>query len=210
MHEVTLPKLSNTMEMGQIAGWRIREGDPVAKGEVIAEIETDKAMVEMESPEEGVLLKIVHGEGAEVEVGTVIAYIGTAGEVPPTEEKAPTAGKAPVPAAAPQAAKPEAPGKWSTRHVIQHLADSDLVWGYRIRMVLAHDRPRLAGYDQDLWAERLRYERVAAGQALNDFSVLRESNLRLLARVPAGDLERVAVHAERAPLADELEVIREA
>ncbi len=134
MHEVTLPKLSNTMEMGQIAGWRIREGDPVAKGEVIAEIETDKAMVEMESPEEGVLLKIVHGEGAEVEVGTVIAYIGTAGEVPPTEEKAPAAGKAPAAAAAsaaptattPQAAKPTAevsPGRVSISPAARKLAE---------------------------------------------------------------------------------------
>ncbi len=65
-----------------------------------------------------------------------------------------------------QVTQPEAPGKWSIRDVLQHLADSDLVWGYRLRMVLAHDRPRLTGYDQDMWAERLRYDEADADQAL--------------------------------------------
>ena len=51
--------------------------------------------------------------------------------------------------------KPEAPGKWSIGEVVQHLADSELVGGFRLRMVMAHDRPTLTGYDQDLWASRL-------------------------------------------------------
>ena len=96
-----------------------------------------------------------------------------------------------------QLTQPEAVGKWSVRHVLQHLADSELVWGYRLRMMLAHDRPQLTGYDQDLWAERLRYDDVDAQQALQDFSVLRASNLRLLAGASREDLKRVAVHAER-------------
>src|SRR5438034_820199 len=45
--------------------------------------------------------------------------------------------------------KREAPGKWSINQVLQHLADSDLVWGWRLRMVLSHDRPAITGYDQD-------------------------------------------------------------
>src|SRR3712207_445700 len=44
-----------------------------------------------------------------------------------------------------QLSRPEAEGKWSTRQVLQHLADSELVWGYRLRMVLAHDRPQITG-----------------------------------------------------------------
>ncbi len=94
-------------------------------------------------------------------------------------------------------AQPEASGKWSIRHVVRHLADSELVWGYRVRMVLAQDRPTLTGYDQDQWAERLRYEEGPVEMALEEFDVLRRSNLRLIAGASPGDLERVGVHAER-------------
>ncbi len=91
----------------------------------------------------------------------------------------------------------EAPGKWSVRHVVQHLADSELVGGYRFRMILAHERPHLTGYDQDAWAERLGYDQADPEQALDDFAVLRGANLRLFARCSPADLKRVSVHEER-------------
>jgi uncharacterized damage-inducible protein DinB len=91
----------------------------------------------------------------------------------------------------------EAPNKWSIRHVVRHLADGDLVWGYRLRLVLAQDRPTLTGYDQDMWADRLGYAHADAGQAIDDFSVLRRSNLRLIEASSAADLERVGLHSER-------------
>jgi uncharacterized damage-inducible protein DinB len=94
-------------------------------------------------------------------------------------------------------ARPEAPGKWSVAQVVQHLADSDLVWGWRLRMVLAHDRPQITGYDQDLWATRLRYDLAKLDEALDQFRVLRAANLRLLARATPEDLRRVGVHSER-------------
>src|SRR6266508_6116099 len=96
-----------------------------------------------------------------------------------------------------QLSKPEAPGKWSMRQVVRHLADSDLVWGYRLRMVLAHDRPAITGYDQDLWADRLGYAGADVAQALEEFAILRRGNLALLDAATTADLERVGVHSER-------------
>lgn len=96
-----------------------------------------------------------------------------------------------------QITTPESPGKWSIRHVLQHLADSELVWGWRLRLVLAQDRPPLSGYDQDLWADRLGYSAVEPEDAVQDFTVLRNANLRLLGRMKPGDLDRVGVHVER-------------
>jgi hypothetical protein len=98
---------------------------------------------------------------------------------------------------APVLAKSEAPGKWSIRDVIQHLADSELVGGFRLRMVLAHDRPKLTGYDQDLWADRLQYGAVEVHDALDQFSVLRRTNVRIWGRLTPADLLRVGIHGER-------------
>ncbi len=92
---------------------------------------------------------------------------------------------------------PERPGKWSVRQVVQHLADSDLVAAFRFRMILAHDAPELPGYDQDLWVQRLPNRDSDLGSLLQDFSVLRELNLRLLRRATPADLQRVMRHAER-------------
>lgn len=91
----------------------------------------------------------------------------------------------------------EGPGKWSANEVLQHLADSEIVFGWRIRLVLAQDRPSISGYDQDRWAARLRYAEGDPHEAIEGFSVLRRSNLRLLERATEADLQRVGVHTER-------------
>ena len=96
-----------------------------------------------------------------------------------------------------QLAKAEAPGKWSVKQVVRHLADAEIVWGWRLRLVLAHDRPPLTGYDQDLWAERLDYGGADVKESLAEFGVLRKGNLRLVKRASAADLARVGVHSER-------------
>jgi hypothetical protein len=92
---------------------------------------------------------------------------------------------------------PEADGKWSIRMVVQHLADSELVWGWRLRLIFAQDRPPITGYDQDAWAGRLGYNEAVIAHALEDFEHLRGSNLRLIGRMPEGDRSRVGVHSER-------------
>ncbi|MGQ0641744.1 MAG: DinB family protein [Gemmatimonadaceae bacterium] len=96
-----------------------------------------------------------------------------------------------------QLGTPEAPGLWSVRDVIQHLADSELVGAFRIRMVLAHDRPILVGYDQERWAQRLHYDKTHVQEALTDFERLRLSNLCLLDETSAAERERVGLHSER-------------
>jgi hypothetical protein len=94
-------------------------------------------------------------------------------------------------------ATPEAAGKWSIGEVVQHLADSELVGGFRLRMIVAHDRPPLVGYDQDLWASRLRYRDVDVRDAFEQFAALRRANVRIWEHLSLTDLARVGVHAER-------------
>ena len=93
--------------------------------------------------------------------------------------------------------QPERPGKWSIGQILQHLADSEVVWAWRLRVILAQDRPPITGYDQDLWAERLHYEDADPSDALEQFIALRRANLRVLERVSAADLTRIGVHSER-------------
>jgi len=92
---------------------------------------------------------------------------------------------------------PEAPAKWSMRDVVQHLADSELVGGWRLRVILAQDRPAITGYDQDLWADRLHYRDAGVRDALEQFTMLRRANVRLWERLTPEDLLRAGVHSER-------------
>ncbi len=78
--KVVLPFLGQTMEEGTITKWLKKEGDKVEKGEILFEVMTDKANMEVESPESGVLLKIVSGEGSIVPVKETVGVIGAAGE----------------------------------------------------------------------------------------------------------------------------------
>ena len=119
--EILMPALSPTMEEGTLAKWLVKEGDTVNAGDILAEIETDKATMEFEAVDEGVIGKILVPEGTEgVKVNTPIAIIGEAGETmdAPKEIAAPapaalqtSEGRAdPAPAtAAPAPAAPKAP-----------------------------------------------------------------------------------------------------
>jgi uncharacterized damage-inducible protein DinB len=92
---------------------------------------------------------------------------------------------------------PEALGKWSVRQVVRHLADGEIVWGWRLRLVLSQDRPTITGYDQDAWAERLRYDTAPVDEALAEFAALRRTHLRLVSAASDADRARFGVHAER-------------
>jgi uncharacterized damage-inducible protein DinB len=93
--------------------------------------------------------------------------------------------------------RPEKEGKWSAAQVLQHLADSELVWGYRLRRVLAEDRPTLVGFDQDRWASRLGYAQADTAGARAVFEALRAFHLAMLGAATEEDLARFGVHGER-------------
>ncbi len=110
--ELKMPALSPTMEQGTLAKWLKQEGDRIEPGDIIAEIETDKATMEFEAIDEGILEKILVPAGTEdVAVGAVIALITGEGEEPapaaaPAAEPAPEPKQAPAPAPAPKAEAP--------------------------------------------------------------------------------------------------------
>src|SRR6266446_1770200 len=87
MPEIQMPKLSDTMTEGTLVAWKKKKGDQISTGEVLAEIETDKATMEWESPEDGTLTEIYVQEGGKVNVGDKIAFIGGEGEEAPKEEE---------------------------------------------------------------------------------------------------------------------------
>src|SRR6266849_6819159 len=91
MPEIQMPKLSDTMTEGTLVSWKKKKGDKVSAGEVIAEIETDKATMEWESPEDGTLGEIYVEEGGKVNVGDKIAFIGGEGEEAPKKDEKPKA-----------------------------------------------------------------------------------------------------------------------
>lgn len=124
---VEMPKMSDTMEEGVLAAWLVEEGTSISAGDVVAQVETDKATMDLEVYDDGVLLKRVIGEGDAVPIGGLIAILGQEGEdisdilakysgggdgaaapAPAAEEAAPAV-EAPAPAPAPAAAPAPAP-----------------------------------------------------------------------------------------------------
>jgi pyruvate dehydrogenase E2 component (dihydrolipoamide acetyltransferase) len=111
---VVMPALEMAQETGKLIAWRKKEGDPVTKGEPLLEIETDKAVVEVEAPADGILAGITASEGLDIPVGQTIAWIVAPGEKPPVaNESAAPAARAgshtkaePSPFAAPPATRP--------------------------------------------------------------------------------------------------------
>ncbi len=88
------------------------------------------------------------------------------------------------------------PGGWSPRQVLAHLADAELVYGVRLRLLVGTDEPRLEGYDQERWAERFTSLETPES-ALERWRVQREANLRLFDSLSDDEWERTGTHAER-------------
>jgi len=120
---ITMPKLGQSEEVGTLVRWRKKVGDAVARGDILFEIETDKAVLEVESFFEGTLLKTVVPEGATVPINTIVGFVGDPGEAIPEVAgglesapvaaplQAPGAPLAPAPAQSPAVSRVPAPGQ---------------------------------------------------------------------------------------------------
>jgi pyruvate dehydrogenase E2 component (dihydrolipoamide acetyltransferase) len=97
---IIMPQGGQDIETGKVVTWMKSEGDQVSKGEIICEVETEKAVFEVEAPADGQLIRIIVGEGEEAPIFSAIGYIGVAGEIIPEEPD-------PTPIESKQAEKPE-------------------------------------------------------------------------------------------------------
>jgi DinB family protein len=90
-----------------------------------------------------------------------------------------------------------APGKWSIAEILAHLADTELVGGWRMRMILSHNGTPVQAFDQDAWANTFNYLQRDSKASLETFRVLRQNNLALLKSVPKNLWENYGMHKER-------------
>ena len=88
-----------------------------------------------------------------------------------------------------------APGKWSAREIVHHLADSEMTSAIRLRLLLASDRPSIAGYDENEFARRLHYDRPI-GASLDAFEAARRTTADILDRISEADWAREGTHSE--------------
>lgn len=93
----------------------------------------------------------------------------------------------------------EGPGKWSILEVIHHLADTELVYRYRMRMSVAQPGSQIPAYDQDQWASGLQYNEAGLESALRELEAFRSANLAWLRGLSDEELNRAGIHEERGP-----------
>ncbi len=99
-----------------------------------------------------------------------------------------------------RAKQPPAPGKWSAAEIVSHLADCELVFGFRLHQTLAEDGPTIQPFDQDKWAWTGVYSAIPAPLALEMFTTARKWNLQLIERTLPAAANRTTMHPERGPL----------
>ena len=92
-----------------------------------------------------------------------------------------------------------AAGEWSALELVGHIVDAELVVGGRYRWILAHDRPAIMPYDQDLWVTRLRHNEADPDDLVAQFEAMRAANLALWRRMPVEERARYGIHEERGP-----------
>ena len=145
MTDILMPALSPTMEEGTLAKWLVKEGDEVASGDILAEIETDKATMEFEAVDEGTIGKIVVAEGTEgVKVNAVIAILAEEGE--DVGEAAKAGGNGAAKGDEPKAAEPPAPSPERERARPSSARPSPVpIWAFPSSAPERPRRPRPSG-----------------------------------------------------------------
>ncbi len=163
-HEITMPRLSDSMEEGTVLQWLVAEGDRVQQGQPLVEIETDKATVTHEADAAGVVLALTVGEGATVPLGAPIAIIGEEGEELPVARspEAVTAARSPNPARASASVATQADAPRERRAGSRPLASP---LARRIAARLDVDLEELPGSGPNGRVIRADVERAAAGAA---------------------------------------------
>jgi DinB family protein len=91
---------------------------------------------------------------------------------------------------------PPARNKWSAVQILAHLAEVELLWGYRIRTILERDGCEIVGMDQDAWARNSRYERMDPARSIETFRAIRRANLSLLESLSPPALQRHGIHSQ--------------
>ena len=98
-----------------------------------------------------------------------------------------------------KARKHPAPGKWSIAEIVSHIADTELVGGYRIRAILGAPGTQIIGFDQDVWVTALHYDKRDLKKSFEQYRALREANLALLKSLTPEQWKQHGVHNERGP-----------
>lgn len=92
--------------------------------------------------------------------------------------------------------RPE-PGKWSAHEIVTHMADTEVVYGFRVRLMLGAPGAPLAGFDQDQWVTALHYDKRDTATALDQFAALRKATLDMLKTIAPEQWKHIGLHAER-------------
>jgi uncharacterized damage-inducible protein DinB len=100
-------------------------------------------------------------------------------------------------APAPKLRKQPAPGKWSVAEILAHMADAEIVFGYRIRTILGAPGTSIQAFDQDKWAQAMSYGKLDARKSLERFTAFRKANLDLLKSLSPAQRKYHGMHAER-------------